>query len=106
MCLVTCGDLQDPTGLTHRAQGWSLLHLAASTAQPSSVAMLLKHGANVHGACYPGLAFICSNLKSLLDREGIHVFWLNCASYMQVVDCFWLFGRWHALWNGKHVAAC
>lgn len=38
---------KDPTGLSHRAKGWSLLHLAASTAQPSSVAVLLKHGAYV-----------------------------------------------------------
>ncbi|KAA6422679.1 MAG: hypothetical protein FRX49_07539 [Trebouxia sp. A1-2] len=39
---------KDPSGLSHRAKGWSLLHLAASTGQPSSVAMLIKHGADIH----------------------------------------------------------
>ncbi|DBA78472.1 TPA: hypothetical protein ACH3X2_007961 [Trebouxia sp. C0005] len=39
---------KDPSGLSHRAKGWSLLHLAVSTGQPSSVAMLIKHGADVH----------------------------------------------------------
>ncbi|KAL0039230.1 hypothetical protein WJX77_012197 [Trebouxia sp. C0004] len=39
---------KNPAGLSHRAKGWSLLHLAASTGQPSSVAMLIKHGADVH----------------------------------------------------------
>ena len=64
--LLLC--LQDPTGLSHRAKGWSLLHLAASTAQPSSVAVLLKHGAYVQGAYYLGLELICGSL--LLKRKG------------------------------------
>jgi len=63
--------LQDPTGLSHRAKGWSLLHLAASTGQPSSVAMLIKHGADVHGVYNPGLAFICITLH--FEDEGTQV---------------------------------
>ncbi|KAL0047124.1 hypothetical protein WJX82_007198 [Trebouxia sp. C0006] len=40
--------VEQTAGLSHRAKGWSLLHLAASTGQPSSVALLIKHGADVH----------------------------------------------------------
>ena len=58
---LTCGVLQT-AGLSHRAKGWSLLHLAASTGQPSSVALLIKHSADVHGEFHLGLAFIHSNL--------------------------------------------
>lgn len=86
---LTCGGLQDPTGLNHRAKGWSLLHLAASTGQPSSVAMLIKLGADVHGAYCPGLACICSNLNSYQEWKG-HKFPSTAGLYsciLQTASC-------------------
>ncbi len=96
--------LQDPTGLSHRAKGWSLLHLAASTGQPSSVAMLIKHGADVHGAYQAGLQFICGSLKLFQKRKG-HKFFPQLGfihAFCRLPQVVWT--TWHALWNGYHAS--
>ena len=41
--------LQDAKALQVRANGWSLLHLAAGLGQAASVELLIKHGADIHG---------------------------------------------------------